>query len=79
MGMATTSGAMPGESIAGSVKLSVLRGDLDQIALSECPIAAAVLGLISIQLDHIAVVSTSGISCSHGRCASEPSRNAWEA
>ena len=39
------------------------------------PSFAAVAGLISTQLLHIAEVSGSGISCSHGRCASDPSRN----
>ena len=43
------------------------------------PSFAAVAGLISTQLLHIADVIGSGISCSHGRCASEPSRNALEA
>src|SRR4051812_17045481 len=43
------------------------------------PPAAAVFGLISTQLLHIADVIGSGSSCSHGRCASEPSRNAYEA
>src|SRR5262249_18473083 len=34
-----------------------------------------VCGLISTQLLHIADVSGSGISCSHGRCAVDPSPN----
>src|SRR5262245_63235194 len=42
---------------------------------SPSPSFTAVLGLISIQLLHIADVIGSGISCSHGRCASEPSKN----
>ena len=42
------------------------------------PSRSAVAGLISTQLLHIADVSGSGISCSHGRCASEPSRKAFE-
>ena len=42
------------------------------------PSFAAVAGLISTQLLHIADVIGSGSSCSHGRCASEPSRNADE-
>src|SRR6185503_12644434 len=39
------------------------------------PSFAAVAGLISTQLLHMADVIGSGISCSQGRCASEPSRN----
>jgi len=35
-------------------------------------------GLISTQLLHIADVSGSGISCSHGRWASDPSRKALD-
>src|SRR6266702_8771597 len=42
------------------------------------PSRSAVLGLISTQLDHIAVVSTSGNSCSQGRFAREPSPNDCE-
>ena len=46
---------------------------------SAMPSRSAVCGLISTQLLHIAVVSGSGSSCSHGRCASEPSRSACDA
>src|SRR5712691_5905712 len=44
---------------------------------SPCAICSrsAVCGLISTQLLHIAEVSGSGISCSHGRCAVDPSPN----
>ena len=45
---------------------------------SRMPSFDAVAGLISIQLLHIAEVRGSGISCSHGRCASDPSRNALD-
>ena len=42
------------------------------------PSFPAACGFISTQLHHIAVVSGSGSSCSHGRCASDPSSNACD-
>src|SRR5262245_46253800 len=76
--MATTSGAMPGDTTAGA--RTVPCGDaISTTSPSPTPSLAAVAGLISIQLLHIADVIGSGSSCSHGRCASDPSRNAEDA
>src|SRR5687768_14834738 len=72
--MATTSGAMPGEMTAAVRRLPCW-DVTSTMSPSLIPRRAAVVGLISIQLLHIAEVSGSGISCSHGRCAVEPSRN----
>src|SRR5262245_59694787 len=73
--MATTSGAMPGDTTAGA--RTVPCGDaISTTSPSPTPSLAAVAGLISTQLLHIADVIGSGSSCSHGTCASEPSRNA---
>src|SRR5262245_806570 len=73
-GIATTSGAIPGKIIAGARTLPCC--DVTSTR-SPCaiPARAAVCGLISTQLLHIADVSGSGISCSHGRCAADPSPN----
>src|SRR5215510_1669163 len=76
--MATTSGAMPGESTAGTRTLPCAEA-ISTTSPSPTPSFAAVVGLISIQLLHIADVIGSGSSCSHGRWASDPSRNADEA
>src|SRR6185295_16889433 len=55
----------------------------DEVTSTRSPCAmfsrAAVDGLISTQLLHIADVSGSGSSCSHGRCAVDPSPNAVDA
>ena len=45
---------------------------------SATPSFAAVCGLSSTQLLHIADVSGSGSSCSHGKCADDPSPNATD-
>src|SRR5580765_5865607 len=45
---------------------------------SPIPSFDAVCGLISTHVLHIAVLIGSGISCIHGRCAVEPSRNACD-
>src|SRR5256885_7298646 len=45
---------------------------------SPMPNRSAVRGLISAQVLHIAVLMGSGISCSHGKCAVDPSRNACD-
>src|SRR5262245_47819444 len=76
--MATTSGAMPGDTTAGARTLPCADA-ISTTSPSPTPSLAAVAGLISIQLLHIADVIGSGSSCSHGRCASDPSRNADEA
>src|SRR5260221_12241233 len=46
---------------------------------SPMPSLEAVCGLISAHVLHIAVLIGSGISCIHGRCAVDPSRNACDA
>ena len=55
----------------------------DEVMSTRSPCAScsrsAVCGLTSTQLLHIADVSGSGISCSHGRCALEPSPNCSDA
>src|SRR5262245_65543124 len=68
------SGAIPGNSTAGARTLPC---DDTTSTMSPCamPRRPAVPGLISTQLLHIADVSGSGISCSHGRCATDPSPN----
>src|SRR5262245_12995311 len=76
--MATTSGAMPGETIA-AVRSDPCADATSTMSPSRTPSLVAVAVLISTQLLHIADVSGSGITCNHGRCASEPSRNALEA
>src|SRR5580765_5918371 len=45
---------------------------------SPIPSFDAVCGLISTHVLHIAVLIGSGISCIHGRCAVDPSRNACD-
>src|SRR5262245_53162266 len=66
---------MPGETTAGA--RSVPCDDaISTTSPSAIPSFAAVAVLISTQLLHIADVIGSGISCSHGRCASDPSRKA---
>jgi hypothetical protein len=76
--MAMTSGATPGDTRAGA--RSVPCADpISTISPSAIPRRAAVWVLISTQLLHIALEITSGISCSQGRWASEPSRNACDA
>src|SRR5579885_2122966 len=72
------SGAMPGKTTAGarSVPCDEVTSTRSPSAM---PIFSAVFGLISTQLLHIAEVSGSGSSCSHGRCAVEPSPNAGDA
>src|SRR5262245_8116610 len=77
-GIATMSGAIPGDKTAGA------RTDpCDDVISTRSPLAmfnvSAVCGLISTQLLHIADVIGSGISCSHGRCAAAPSLNACDA
>src|SRR4051812_30274138 len=69
---------MPGVSSAGA------RSDpRDDVTSSTSPwpicIFAAVCGLISIQLLHIADVIGSGISWSHGRCDTVPSLKVCDA
>src|SRR5262249_40245005 len=49
------------------------------MSASPMPSFDAVWGLISTHVLHIAVLIGSGISCSHGRCAVDPSRNACDA
>src|SRR6185436_2196418 len=75
--MATMSGAMPGVSTAASLTEPCV-DTTSTMSPSPIPSFVAVAGLISTQLLHIADVIGSGSSCSHGRCASEPSRNAEE-
>ena len=70
-----TSGAMPGEMHGRAPAACRAREATSTRSPSPMPSCAAVSGLISTQLLHIADVSGSGISCSHGRCASDPSRN----
>src|SRR5437660_4824715 len=48
------------------------------MSASPIPSRDAVCGLISTHVLHIAVLIGSGISCIHGRCAVEPSRNACD-
>src|SRR5262245_9611835 len=76
--MATTSGAIPGDNTAGTCTLPCADA-ISTTSPSPTPSFPAVAGLISIQLLHIAEVIGSGNSCSHGRCASDPSRNADDA
>src|SRR4051812_30153020 len=68
------SAAMPGKITAGarSVPCDELTSTMSPSSIFR---RSAVCGLISIQLLHIAEVSGSGISCSHGRCAVDPSPN----
>src|SRR5688572_24121577 len=71
------SGAMPGESTA-AVCNEPCAEPISTTSPSPMPSFMAVAGLISTQLLHIADVIGSGISCSHGKCAVDPSRNAEE-
>ena len=77
-GMATMSGAIPGKIITGARSVPC-----DEVMSTRSPCAScsrsAVCGLISTQLLHIAEVNGSGISCSQGRCALEPSPNCSDA
>src|SRR6266508_3835426 len=66
---------MPGETTAGARTLPGLDA-ISTTSPSAIPSFAAVAVLISTQLLHIADVIGSGISCSQGKCASDPSRNA---
>ena len=70
--MPTMSGAMPGVITADERSVPCAEVTSTR-SPSPMPSFAAVCGLISTQLLHIADVSGSGISCSHGRCAAEPS------
>ena len=75
--MATMSGAMPGKMTAGTRRVpcvEVRSTRSPSLTFSFC----AVCGFISTQLLHIADVIGSGISCSHGRCALDPSPNAGD-
>src|SRR5262245_40592942 len=75
--MATMSGAMPGVSTAAR-RTEPFVETMSTMSPSPTPSFAAVAGLTSTQLLHIAEVIGSGSSCSHGKCASDPSRNADE-
>src|SRR6516225_78280 len=77
-GIAITSGAMPGKITAGA-RNEPCEEATSTRSPSAMPILAAVCGLISTQLDHIADVSGSGSSCNHGRWAVDPSPNAGDA
>src|SRR6516162_4947979 len=76
--MATMSGAMPGKITAGTRSVPCV-DVISTRSPSAMLIFAAVCGLISTQLLHIADVSGSGSSCSQGRCAVDPSPNAVDA
>src|SRR5580765_4225425 len=71
------SGAMPGKIMTGTRTVPC-----DELTSTRSPCASrsrsAVCGLTSTQLLHIAEVNGSGSSCSHGRCALDPSPNCNE-
>src|ERR1051325_2516705 len=77
-GMATTSGAMPGNMTAGA-RTEPCADAISTTSPSAMPSLAAVCGFSSTQLLHIADVNGSGSSWSHGRCAEDPSPNAIDA
>src|SRR4051812_16180198 len=69
------SGARPGLMNAGALSDPTL-DVTSTTSPSAIPSCSAVFGFSSTQLLHIAEVIGSGSSCSQGRCAVEPSRNA---
>src|ERR1043165_9815367 len=73
-----TSGAVPGDITAGA-GMDPCADAISTMSPSAMPSFDAVCGLISTHVLHIAVLIGSGISCSQGRCAVDPSRNACDA
>jgi len=77
-GIEMMSGAMPGDTTAPA-RTDPCADATSTTSPAAMPSFSAVFELIYTQLHHIADVSGSGNSCSHGRCASDPSRNAVDA